>query len=447
MKKLLILGGGAAGMTLATQVVKFSSEYEVTVLEKTDRVGWAGCPTPYWIAGITKDDHCLGSDGSSFKSRGIEVKINTEVTNVDFDNKSLTASNGDVYTYDVLAICLGGNAILPSVTEVRKTYKNVFKLTHAVDAIKIKEYTDNSNNKGTATIIGAGFVGIEMAEAFKHLGYDVNLIERGENICSGNIGSTLLTPLYDEIKKHGINLILDDEVVELFSKESHIVKVRTKSGVELDTDVLLTSIGVRPNVSLFENTSLNINNGFIEVDDYFKTNIDSVYALGDIIKVKNQITNELVYAPLGDVADKQAIYLAKNLAGKDLKYTGVSGAFATSFGDVRVASVGIGVEKAKSIGLNADSTIVTGVTKIGSFRDQKGGTMEVVYDKDSFRILGATMVGDEAIAQFVDQVSIAIYNNMTFDDVLNVDYCYSPTNSSVWNPLLAAYRRVMKGDL
>ncbi len=447
MKKILVLGGGAAGMTFATQIVKFNNEYDVTVLEKTDRVGWAGCPTPYWIAGITKDDNCLGSDGSSFNSRGIDVKINTEVTKVNFDQNEVLTSSGVTYSYDLLVICLGGSAIMPNVTAIRHPYKNLFKLTHAVDAIKIKDYIDSSNCKDSVTIIGAGFVGIEMAETFSHLGYKVNLVERGNQICSRNISNTLLTPLYEEISKYGINLILDDEVEDIFANGELITSVKTKKGLVLNTDILLTSIGVKPNISLFEDTQLSISDGFITVDDYFKTNLDNVYAMGDIIKVKNQITDELVYAPLGDVADKQAIYLAKNLAGKDLKYKGVNGAFATSFGSLKLASVGINFDKAKSIGINANSTIVTGVTKTGSFRDQKGGTMEIVYDEDTFRILGATMIGDEAIAQFVDQISIVIYNNMTFDDVLNVDYCYSPTNSSVWNPLLAAYRRVMKGSL
>ncbi len=447
MKKLLILGGGAAGMTLATQVVKFSSDYEITVLEKTDRVGWAGCPTPYWIAGMTKDDHCLGSDGSEFGNRGINVCINSEVSNIDFKKKKILTSNNKEYYYDILVIAIGGTAIIPNVTSIRNPHKNIFKLTHAVDAINIKNYVDSIDNKGTATIIGAGFVGIEMAETFSHLGYKVNIIERSNKICSRNISNELLEPLYNEIKKIGINLILDDEVNEILSNGDTVTSIRTKNGKEFNTDILLTSIGVRPNVSLFENTELDIKDGFISVDDYFKTNIEGVYAIGDIIKVKHQITNELTYAPLGDVADKQAIYLAKNLAEKDMKYSGVSGAFATSFGDIKLASVGISVETAKSIGLNPGSTVVTGVTKTSAFKDQKGGTMEVVYDKDTFRILGATMVGSEAIAQFVDQVSIAIYNNMTFDDVLNVDYCYSPTNASVWNPLLAAYRRVMKGNL
>ncbi len=444
MKKILILGGGAAGMTLATQIVKSSNEFDVTVLEKTDRVGWAGCPTPYWIAGITKDDHCLGGDGSNFLDRGIKVRINSEVTKIDFKEKFVTTVNNELYKYDTLAICIGGSAVIPDVTSIRKPYKNIFKLTHAVDAIKIKNYINSRSGKGNVTIIGAGFVGIEMAESFNHLGYDVNLIERNDKILSSNISDELLKPFYNEIEKRKINLIMNDEVQEILSDGDIINAVKTKKGLNLKTDILLTSIGVKPNVSLFIDTDLSIDNGFIVVDEYFKTNIKDVYAIGDIIKVKHQVTDELTYAPLGDVADKQAIYLARNLSGKVTKYTGVNGAFATSLGDIKLASVGLSLQKAISIGINAGSTLVTGVTKTGSFSDQKGGTMEVVYDKDTYRIIGATMVGNEAIAQFVDQVSIAIYNKMTFDDVLNVDYCYSPTNASVWNPLLAAYRRVMK---
>ncbi len=446
MKKVIVLGGGAAGMTFAAQLVKFSKDYSVHVFEKTDRVAWAGCPTPYWISGHTVDDECLGTNGEVFKKRGIEVSINTNIVRINFQNKEVITSNNELHKYDILLLSMGAKSCIPNVEGLSADIENYFTLSHAVDAIKIKSFTDNLDKGSNVTIVGAGFIGLEMSETFNELGYNVTLVQNTNDILYQGIPEIVSKELEQYIEDKGITLLKNTTLTRVHSKNNKISSVVLENNKTVNTDLLFTATGVKPNLEIISDSSI-IDNGFVTVNDKFETSLPDVYALGDLIKVKNYLTSKKVYAPLGDVADKQAIFLAKTLAGKNLSYKGVNNSFASSFYDKKIAHTGLTLQSALKLGYNAASTQVTGVTKTSSFSPRGFGNMELVYSKDDYKILGASMIGNEAVAQFIDQVSLVIFNNMTLDDLLQVDYAYSPTNASVWNPLLAAYRRVMKGNL
>lgn len=443
-------------MTFAASLPKYSANFEITVFDKSPMVGWAGCPTPYWISNQLIDDHAMGSDGSDFAKRGITVHTNHEVTAVDFASKTLTVSGNTVQgpiQYDILVYAPGAVSQGLPIPGLREA-PNTFTLSHALDAKKIKAYLQDAKPKH-ALVIGAGFIGLEMAESFSHLGLQTTVCDILPHLFPrfARDSADMLTPLYEQAKSARIALELASGITSLeFSKETPsaaqpkaIRSAQLQNGKTITADIILLSTGIKPNTSLFSKAAYPFDEGKILVNEHLETKIPDVYALGDVIHTKNIITGKTVYAPFGDTADKQGIILARHLAGKDTTtFKGVLGAFASSFFNIRIAATGLTKSEAQEAGFDAKSTRVEAKTKISSFADSKGGNMEIVYDNTTKRILGALMIGNEAVAQFTDQVSLAIYNKMTFDDVFMSDYSYSPTNSSVWNPLLAAYRRVMK---
>jgi len=446
-EKVIFIGGGAGGMTTAVNFKKQNPSSQVIVIEKSPYVAWAGCPTPYFIADELPESSVVGASVEFFKEkRNIEVYNNHEVLNINFDNKELEVSgkelNGTI-NYDKLILAMGGKPFIPNIKGYKEDLEGLFRLSHASDAFAIKNYLGDFNPK-RAIIIGAGFIGLEMAEAFCLKNLEVHLIERMDNIFP-SLNQEMLSPLYDKIKEEGISTYLSKSVEEILSEKGKITAVKLNDGTILEADIILLSIGLQPNIDLVkDNASITNDQKFIEVNKYLETNIENVYALGDLVLSDHRILNKKVYAPYGDVADKQGLALAKTLNGNKREFKGVIGSFATSFFDIKIAKTGITLEEAKNSGFNAGITTVTAKAKVSGFYNSKEANVEVVYDKDNMVILGAFIVGYEAVAQFSDQYALAITHKIKIDELFDIDYAYSPTNASVWNPLLATYRRLIK---
>lgn len=423
--KIVVIGGGAAGMMFSTQYKRKNPNDEVTVFEKTKYVSWAGCPTPYYIADELPFSHVVLGSVESFEKKGINVNINTEVSAVDMENKYIIADNKKIY-YDKLVIACGA----------KSKGEHGFTLSHVIDAQKIKEYI-NENKPKKAVIIGSGFIGLEMAESFLLQNIDVDIIEIGDKLLP-NISENLKEEFYNKVKSTGLNVHLNTSV-EKYSEKYLILN----SGEKLEYDILLTSIGITPNID-FLNSKLKTEDGKIIVNDVFETSQKDVYAVGDCVYNKYNGEDIYIYSPFGDVANKHGIILAKNLSGERTSWNGTMGSYASSYFDIKFAGTGLTLSKAISLGHNAEIIELVAQTKNSGFKDFKPIKMEVVYDKDKQIVLGATAVGYESVAQFVDQISIVAYSKLPIKEFINIDFCYSPTNSSVWNPLLVVYRKVIK---
>lgn len=423
--KIVVIGGGAAGMMFSTQYKRKNPNDEVTVFEKTKYVSWAGCPTPYYIADELPFSHVVLGSVESFEKKGINVNINSTVSSVDTENKYIIVNDKKVY-YDKLVIACGA----------KSKGKYGFTLSHAVDAEKIKEYIQTNKPK-KAIIIGSGFIGLEMAESFLLQNIDVDIIEIGDKLLPA-IPENLKEQFYNKVKETGLKVHLNTSIKEY--NEKYII---LNNGDKLEYDILLTSIGITPNID-FLNDKLETLDGKILVNDVFETSQNDVYAIGDCVYNKYNGEEFYIYSPFGDVANKHGIILAKNMSGIKTKWQGTMGSYASSYFDVKFAGTGLTFEKAKSLGHNADIIELIAQTKNSGFKDFKPIKMQVVYDKDKKIVLGASAVGFESVAQFIDQISIVSYNRVPIEDFINIDFCYSPTNSSVWNPLLVIYRKVIK---
>lgn len=427
--RIVVIGGGAAGMMFSTQYKKSRPEDEVIVFEKTEFVSWAGCPTPYYISNELPLSKVTGSPKETFIKRGIDVRTNHLVESIDFENKVLLV-NGEEISYDKLVLAFGGKSTL----NIEKS--KYFHLSHAVDAIRIKEYLEKNNPK-KALIVGMGFIGLEMVESFLNNGLSVTVVERANDIFL-NIPEEFRNILKERIEKENVNILLNTSISE-FNDDNVVLE----NGENIDFDIALISTGITANVGLLKD-KIELVNGKILVNDNFETNIENVYAIGDCIISKNIVSEEYVHAPFGDLANKHGLLLSKYLTDKKYIFKGVTGSYATSFFELKLAGTGLSLEKAKSLGMNAKVVSMDVLTKNSGFEDSKIGKAQIVYDEDKNIVLGATILGYEAVAQFIDQISIVINFKIPIEEFIGIDFAYSPTNASVWNPLLVLYRKVIK---
>ena len=444
--KIVVIGGGAAGMMFSTQYKKANPDDEVFLFEKSSYVAWAGCPTPYFIADELKKSDVLHGTPEDFIKRGVNVKIHHKVTGIDFQNKTLNVEGEEingVFGYDKLVIAVGAKSFIPNISGYSKDLTNVFTLSHAEEAFKIKDYlTENKDKLKKAVVVGAGFIGLETAEAFNKKGLNVTIIEKAEEILP-SFSEKLKAGVYKEIENRGISLKLNAGVTEIVSQDGKASAVKLDNGEIIDFDIALFSIGITPNID-FIPKNLKTDQRKIVVNDKFETNLPDVYAIGDCIFNKFYKTDRNLYAPFGDVANKHGMMLAKYLSGKNISWKGLLRSFATSFYDIKLAQTGLTLKEALDLGYNADVVEMHAMYKNSGFEDSIPGKVEVVYDKDKKVLLGGSMVGAQAVAQFIDQIAIVTTLETPIEKFIEIDFAYSPTNASVWNPLLVVYRKVIK---
>lgn len=444
--KIVVIGGGAAGMMFSTQYKKANSDDEVFLFEKSSYVAWAGCPTPYFIADELKKSDVLHGTPEDFIKRGVNVKIHHKVTGIDFQNKTLNVEGEEIngiFGYDKLVIAVGAKSFIPNISGYSKDLTNVFTLSHAEEAFKIKGYlTENKDKLKNAVVVGAGFIGLETAEAFNKKGLNVTIIEKSGEILP-SFSEKLKAGVYKEIENRGISLKLNAGVTEIVSQNGKARAVKLDNGEIIDFDIALFSIGITPNID-FIPKNLKTDQGKIVVNDKFETNLPDVYAIGDCIFNKFYKTDRNLYAPFGDVANKHGMMLAKYLSGKNISWKGLLRSFATSFYDIKLAQTGLTLKEALDLGYNADIVEMHAMYKNSGFEDSIPGKVEVVYDRDKKVLLGGSMVGAQAVAQFIDQIAIVTTLETPIEKFIEIDFAYSPTNASVWNPLLVVYRKVIK---
>lgn len=444
--KIVVIGGGAAGMMFSTQYKKANPDDEVFLFEKSSYVAWAGCPTPYFIADELKKSDVLHGTPEDFIKRGVNVKIHHKVTGIDFQNKTLNVEGEEingVFGYDKLVITVGAKSFIPNISGYSKDLTNVFTLSHAEEAFKIKDYiTENKDKLKKAVVVGAGFIGLETAEAFNKKGLNVTIIEKAGEILP-SFSEKLKAGVYKEIENRGISLKLNAGVTEIVSQDGKASAVKLDNGEIIDFDIVLFSIGITPNID-FIPKNLKTDQGKIVVNDKFETNLPDVYAIGDCIFNKFYKTDRNLYAPFGDVANKHGMMLAKYLSGKNISWKGLLRSFATSFYDIKLAQTGLTLKEALDLGYNADVVEMHAMYKNSGFEDSIPGKVEVVYDKDKKVLLGGSMAGAQAVAQFIDQIAIVTTLETPIEKFIEIDFAYSPTNASVWNPLLVVYRKVIK---
>ena len=431
----LIIGADAAGLSAANRI-RSKTDGKITVIEKGRFISYAACGMPYFIGDeIESYKALLGRSVEYFKKKNIDVITQTEALEIDRNNKIVYCKGQiDKAAYDKLLIATGAEPFIPPI---RIDSKKVFTLKTIEDAIRIKDFIKNNAPKKVA-IIGAGAIGVEMAEQFGKIGLSVLMIERLPQILPiidsdlAGVIQNYLTELGIEIKT-GVSV----ESIEDFDKA-----VITSDAGRFSADFVLLSVGVKPNNKLAESAGVKLGyKGAIAVDRHMKTSDDSIYAAGDCAQTYHRLLGNR-FVPLGTTANKQGRIAGLAMSGEDVRFSGVVGSAILRCFDKSVARSGIGVEQAARENIPVKSVTIKSGSKAHYYPTTQKMIMRIVF-KDDGTIVGAQIVGGGA--ERINTLAMAIAGSMKLDELYSQDFAYSPPFSPVWDPILvAAYEGLKK---
>lgn len=430
--RVLIVGGGAAGMTAASRIKVMKPEWELTVFEETSFVSHAPCGIPYVVEGLSKPNNLMYYPVEYFrKERGIDVRINAKVVEAG-DGYLRVRENGkeSKYEWDKLLIATGALPKVPKVEGVE--LENVVTIRHPAFAEKLKKMVDEAKR---IVIVGAGYLGVEMAEAVASLGKKTTLIEFLDQPLP-NLDKEIAEIVKAEISKR-VDLRLN-EAVKAFEGKDKVERVITEKD-SYECDLAIVATGVKANVEIAKMLDCKIGEtGAIWVDEKMRTSVDNVFSAGDCAETKHMVTGKRVWIPLAPSANKMGYVAGVNMAGGDMEFPGVLGTQLTKFFDLEIGSTGLNEKLARSEGYDVKTTTIRAKTRVHYYPGGKDITLKVVADKDG-RILGAQAVGAE-VAMRINVFSTMIQAKFKAKDVFFADLAYAPPLTPIWDPIIVSAR-------
>lgn len=436
--KVVIIGGVAGGATAAARIRRLDEQAEIVVFERSGFISYANCGLPYYIGGIIEDENdlTLQTPESFWKRFRVKMKVHHEVTAIHPDSKTVIVKNlenGTVFTesYDKLLLTPGAKPIRPNFEGIDSD--RIFTLRTVEDTLKIKKYVDERHPQ-SAVVVGGGFIGIEVAENLRKLGIGVTLVEAAEQLMAP-FDRDMASFIHAEVRKNGVNLMLG-RLVEGIAEADCGIDVKLKDAPTLHADMVVMSIGVAPDTSLVKNAGLELGmKGSIVVNDKMETSIPDIYAVGDAVQIKNFVSNTDTLIALAGPANKQGRIAADNICGGDSHYTGGQGSSVIKIFDMTAAATGINEKTAKELGLFTDKVILSPMSHAGYYPGGKIMTMKVIFEKETYHILGAQIVGFDGVDKRIDVLATAIRAGMKAYELAELDLAYAPPYSSAKDPV------------
>ncbi|HKL13818.1 MAG TPA: FAD-dependent oxidoreductase [Halanaerobiales bacterium] len=434
--KIAVVGGVAAGTSAAAKASRTNEDAEIVLFEKGEDISYAGCGLPYYISEVTKSRGkvVLNTPQEFSEKYGVEVKIRHEVTNIDKDNKVITYKDLEndtkgTYEYDKLIITTGAKPIVPPIEGI--DLDNIQPLRSVKDADQIKEKMTGVEK---VTIVGAGLIGLEMAESFAELDKEVTVVELQDKILPP-FSEDITKYVDNHLREQGVNLVLGDGV-NSFKGEDSVEQVITSSGQKIEADFVLLSLGIKPEVSLAKQAGIAIGKtGAIEINERMETNVKDIYAAGDCAETINLLTDERVWVPMGSTANKQGRIAGENAADGENHHLGVFQTAITKIFDYTVAKTGIDENEAAESGYDPVVVTITGANHAHYFPNFKKMKIRGVFDKNTHRILGAQIEGESKVDKRIDVISTAIYSELRAEDLFQIDLAYAPPYSTPKDPV------------
>ena len=436
--KVVIVGGVAGGATAAARIRRLDEQAEIVVFERSGYISYANCGLPYYIGGVIEDPEelTLQTPESFFSRFRVHMKVHHEVTAIHPDQKTLTVKNletGATFeeSYDKLLLSPGAKPVIPDIPGVDSN--KLFTLRTVEDTYRIKEFVDRNKPK-SAVIVGGGFIGLEMAENLRHLGMEVTIVQRPKQLMNP-FDSDMASFIHSEVRKHGVKLMLG-HTVEGFAELDGGVNVLLKDCAPLSADMVVLAIGVTPESTLAKEAGLSLGiKGSILVNDRMETSAQDIYAVGDAVQVKHFVTEQDTLIALAGPANKQGRIAADNICGGDSHYLGSQGSSVIKVFDMTAASTGINETNAKKAGISVDTVILSPMSHAGYYPGGKVMTMKVVFEKETYRLLGAQIVGYDGVDKRIDVLATAIHAGMNATELKNLDLAYAPPYSSAKDPV------------
>ena len=436
--KIVIVGGVAGGATTAARLRRLDEQAEIVVFERSGFISYANCGLPYCIGDvITDSDQLTLQTPESFHSRfRVSMKVHHEVTALYPEKHMVSVKNletGEEFqeTYDKLILSPGAKPTQPKLpgTNIDK----LFTLRTVEDTLRIKDYIQKGQPK-SAILAGGGFIGLELAENLRELGMDITIVQRPKQLMNP-FDSDMAAFIHNEMRKHGVKLALG-HTVEGFRETQDGVQVLLKDEAPLQADMVVLAIGVTPDTKLAKEAGLELGiKGSILVNEHMQTSAPDIYAVGDAVQVKHYVTGQAALISLAGPANKQGRIAADHICGKNSTYPGSQGSSVIKVFDMTAAVTGVNETNARKAGLDVDKVILSPMSHAGYYPGGKVMTMKVVFEKETYRILGAQIVGYEGVDKRIDVLATAIHAGMKAQDLAKLDLAYAPPYSSAKDPI------------
>lgn len=436
--KIVIVGGVAGGATAAARIRRLDEQAEIVVFERSGFVSYANCGLPYYIGDVITDRRnlTLQTPESFFSRFQVTMKVRHEVTAIHPEQHTVSVKNletGEEFEekYDKLLLSPGAKPTQPSVpgTDI----DSLFTLRTVEDTLRIKEYIDQNHPK-SAVLAGGGFIGLELAENLRELGMEVTIVQRPKQLMNP-FDPDMAAFIHNEMRRHGVKLALG-HTVEGFEQDETGVRILLKGEEPLRADLVVLAIGVTPDTGLAREAGLKLGiKGSILVNDRMETSAPDIYAVGDAVQVQHFVTGQDALISLAGPANRQGRIAADNLCGRDSRYPGSLGSSVIKVFDMTAAVTGINETNAKKAGLNVDKVILSPMNHAGYYPGGKLMTMKVVFEKETFRLLGAQIVGYDGVDKRIDVLATAIHAGMKAPDLKELDLAYAPPYSSAKDPV------------
>ena len=444
MPKYLIVGGVAGGMSAAARLRRLDEKSEIIVFEKGEYISYANCGLPYYIGNTIKErEKLLVQTPENFNSIfNVDIRTRNEVIGIDRANKTIRVRNlitGTEYaeSYDKLLLSPGASPIRPPIPGI--DHKYIFTLRSIPDTDRIKNFIEQTKPK-RALIVGAGFIGLEMAENLHNLGIFVTIVEMANQVMNV-IDYEMAAEVHQHLKTKNVEFYLDD-AVSSFTSISDKIKVHLKSGRELDVDMVILSIGIKPDSEIAKNAGLELGvRGAIAVNEYLQTSDPDIYAAGDAIQVLNPILGQNTLVPLGGPANKQGRIAADNIASGNKKvYKGTIGTAIAKVFDLTVGVTGATEKMLRQAKIPYIASTIHPSSHAGYYPNALPMTLKIVFAPVSGKLLGAQAVGYEGVDKRLDVLSLAVEKQHTVYDLSEFEHAYAPPYSSGKDPLnIAGY--------
>ncbi|MBF0105155.1 MAG: FAD-dependent oxidoreductase [Deltaproteobacteria bacterium] len=423
MKKHVIVGGVAGGATAAAKLRREDEQSEITIFERGGYVSFANCGLPYFIGKeiTNRDDLLLMTPELFWAKYRVRVFTHHEVIHINRNNKTVTVRNNNQqheYHYDTLILSQGAMPIMPPLEGIKLPH--VFSLRNMTDMDCIHMYLEDHQPK-KAVVIGGGFIGLEMAEAFHHRGLSVTIVEMQPHILPP-LDQDMALLFTESIRREGFNIITHHAVKKIYEHS-----VVLDDDQKIDADIVLVSAGVRAELELAKAAGLETGRlGGVLVNDYLQTTDPAIFAVGDMIEIRNRVTNVSCRIPLAGPANRQGRIAAINAAGGRTSYRGALGTSIVKVFDQTAAMTGITEKAARQGSADCLSTMTFNDSHAEYYPGAKGVRTKIVFQKDTGTLLGAQVIGGDGVDKRIDVLATAIYSHLTVCDLEEIDFAYAP---------------------
>lgn len=441
-RRVVVIGGDAAGMSAASQARRACSDEstEIVAFERGPRTSYAACGLPYLVEGLVEDPASLvARTPEQFARRGIVAHVNHEVTAIDPEDRTIEVrdlGNGEQRTerWDELVMATGASGVVPPLEGVDSP--GVFQLRTIDQAAALDEWIDGGARN--AVVVGAGYIGLEVAEALGARGLSVTMLEMADTPMPGTLDPDMAEKVATALREGGIDLRLGEAVEGFETSGGRLGAVRTARGTH-PADLAVLGLGVRPNGGLARDAGIAVGStGGIVVDDHMRTSVEGIWSGGDCVESTHRLTGEKVVIALGTHANKHGRIIGTNIGGGDATFHGVIGTAITKFGDTEIARTGLGEREAAEAGIDVVVSSSASRTRAHYYPGGSPITIKLVVRRSDAVLLGAQIVGGPGAGKRIDALATAIWAGMSVDDLAMADLSYAPPFSPVWDPVVFA---------